>query len=113
MRRTVLAVLVLCTLTVGLGVASYHRARGQAASLVGPLPPEVLQFHNGVVPLRRDPYARRWGWVISYGPEVGDAHAEVYVSPWSGRIVGTNPPALLDRMRARQAPNRSRSRPTT
>jgi hypothetical protein len=112
-RRRIIVLFGLLVLVGSLGVASYHRAWHEASALVGPLPPGVLQFRSALIPLGPVPYAERWGWVISYGPEPGDAHAQLYVSPWSGRVIGANPPDFLDRMRARQAERQSGSRPTT
>ena len=77
-------------------ISSYVNARGVANRLFGPLPAGTYQFHNGLIPFARHPNGKI-GWVISYGPVTGDAHAEIYVSPM-GTVVGTNPLALHERL---------------
>jgi hypothetical protein len=94
------------TLLLLLGAGSYRHTRAVAGTLMGPLPDGMHQFHSGAIPFDRHPNGQ-WGWVISYGPEPGDAHAAIYVS-LTGKVIGSNPTDLLRRL-----PTRSGSRPAT
>ena len=94
-RALLAAALVAVVLTVG-AIASYLNARGVANRLVGPLPTGIYQFHVGLIPFNQHPNGRM-GWVISYGPARGDAHAAIYVSV-TGTVIGTNPLDLQDRL---------------
>lgn len=92
MRRLTRATCFAVIIAILLGITSYLHARSIANKLWGPLRAEELQFHDGVIPLRRFPTGS-WGWVIGYGSQLHDAHAEIYVSPF-GRLIGTNPIGL-------------------
>jgi hypothetical protein len=91
-RRLAMATFFPVIAAILFGIASYLHARSIANRLWGPLTATTLQFHDGVIPFRRFPMGS-WGWVIGYGPQLHDAHAEIYVSPF-GRVIGTNPLGL-------------------
>jgi len=100
MRRLARATFLAAIAAISLGIASYLHARSIANRLWGPLSAETVQFHDGVIPFHRHPNGS-WGWDIGYGPQVHDAHAEIYVSPF-GRVIGTNPLDLGKLLVARQ-----------
>ncbi|MGH7623687.1 MAG: hypothetical protein ACREOJ_00015 [Gemmatimonadaceae bacterium] len=77
-------------------IGSFYGARRIANRYVGDLPRGLTQTHHGFIPFRRYPPSDRWGWVISYDDANEDGF-EIYVTPF-GRILGTNPPGLRNRL---------------
>jgi hypothetical protein len=93
---------LLLVIVAALAGASYAGARLAAGKVTGPNPKELgaaatsFEF-EGISSLRGKPR----GWIIAY-PKArgfGPRGAEIYVSP-TGRLLGTRPADLADRLRA-------------
>jgi hypothetical protein len=100
---------MLCMVLAAAG--SFRHARTVADQFIGPPSEELQPFQSAPIPIARHPITHHWGWVFAYGDQNHDG-VEVYVSP-SGKLVGTNPPDLAERLRQRRDAERRPSRPTT
>jgi hypothetical protein len=96
---------LLAVIVAALAGASYAGARFTAGRLIGAGPhgfgsPTTHFAFGGIRSLPAQPR----GWVLAYrdAREFGPSGAEIYVSP-TGRLLGTRPKNLAQRLEARRA----------
>ncbi|HEX6434341.1 MAG TPA: hypothetical protein VFZ87_08850 [Gemmatimonadales bacterium] len=99
------ALFLLLVIAAALAGASYAGARFTAGKVTGPNPrglgTSTARFaFDGIKGIRAKPR----GWIISYphASGLGRGGAEIYVSP-TGRLLGTRPANLAERMHPREA----------